>query len=105
MRADRLLSIMLLLQVHQRVTSRELARRLEVSERTIHRDMDALGAAGIPVYAERGVSGGWADRYWDEAGELWPPRPPGSADGGMQRQHQRGCEWRRGRGEDWEEEV
>jgi len=60
MRADRLLSIMLLLQVHQRVTSRELARRLEVSERTIHRDMEALGAAGIPIYAERGASGGWA---------------------------------------------
>jgi len=60
MRADRLLSILLVLQVHQRVTSRELARRLEVSERTIHRDMDALGAAGIPVYAERGAGGGWA---------------------------------------------
>src|ERR1041385_643527 len=60
MRADRLLSIMLLLQVHRRVTSRELARRLEVSERTIHRDMDALGTAGIPIYAERGAGGGWA---------------------------------------------
>ena len=47
MRADRLLSILLLLQVRQRVTARELARRLEVSTRTIYRDMDALSGAGI----------------------------------------------------------
>ncbi|MGH9761311.1 MAG: helix-turn-helix transcriptional regulator, partial [Blastocatellia bacterium] len=60
MRADRLLSIMLLLQVHRRVTSRQLARQLEVSERTIHRDMEALSRAGIPVFAERGAGGGWA---------------------------------------------
>src|SRR5262250_3386801 len=59
MRADRLLSIMLLLQVHRTMTSRDLAQRLEVSERTIHRDMEALGAAGIPVIAERGAGGGW----------------------------------------------
>src|SRR5947209_13448846 len=59
MRADRLLSILLLLQVRRRLTARELAARLEVSERTIHRDMEGLSAAGIPVYAERGAGGGW----------------------------------------------
>ena len=59
MRADRLLSILLLLQVHQRLTAREFAKRLEVSERTIHRDMEALSAAGFPVFAERGIGGGW----------------------------------------------
>lgn len=58
MRADRLLSIMLLLQVHRRITARELAKRLEVSERTIYRDMEALSTAGIPVTAERGTGGG-----------------------------------------------
>jgi predicted DNA-binding transcriptional regulator YafY len=41
------------------MTARELAKRLEVSQRTIHRDMGALGIAGIPVRAERGVGGGW----------------------------------------------
>jgi predicted DNA-binding transcriptional regulator YafY len=59
MRADRLLSILLLLQVRGRITARELARRLEVSERTIYRDMGALGSAGVPLLAERGPSGGW----------------------------------------------
>jgi predicted DNA-binding transcriptional regulator YafY len=59
MRADRLLSILLLLQVHRRLTARTLAERLEVSERTILRDMEALSGSGVPVVAERGAGGGW----------------------------------------------
>src|SRR5437868_3448483 len=60
MRGDRLLSILLLLQAHGRLTARRLAARLEVSERTILRDMEALSGSGVPVVAERGVGGGWS---------------------------------------------
>ena len=59
MRADRLVSILLAMQAQKRVTARELAERLEVSERTIYRDMEALSMAGIPLLSERGPNGGW----------------------------------------------
>ncbi len=59
MRADRLLILLLLLQTRGRVTAQTLAKRLEVSERTIYRDLEALSLAGVPVYAEQGPGGGW----------------------------------------------
>src|SRR5262249_15753905 len=59
MRAGRLLSILLLLHVHGRMTARELSERLGVSERTIVRDMEALSGSGVPVLADRGSRGGW----------------------------------------------
>lgn len=59
MRAGRLVSIVLLLQAEGRLTSRQLAERLEVTERTILRDMEELSASGVPVYSERGARGGW----------------------------------------------
>jgi len=71
MKADRLLSALLLLQSRGRVTGREMAERLEVSGRTIHRDMEALGAAGVPVYALRGARGGW------QLDEDWRTQVPG----------------------------
>ncbi|GAB2571357.1 helix-turn-helix transcriptional regulator [Gracilibacillus alcaliphilus] len=60
MRGDRLVSILLLLQSHGQMTAKELAEKLEVSERTIYRDMEALSGTGIPVLAERGKNGGWS---------------------------------------------
>ena len=60
MLADRLLALLLLLQTRGRVTAQSLSKRLEVSERTVYRDLVALSMAGVPVYAERGPGGGWS---------------------------------------------
>jgi predicted DNA-binding transcriptional regulator YafY len=60
MRASRLLSILILLQLRGRLTADALAAEFEVSERTIYRDIDALSMAGVPVYGDRGPGGGFA---------------------------------------------
>lgn len=60
MRASRLLSILLMLQARGRLTAGELARELEVSERTVYRDLTDLGAAGVPVVGKRGEGGGYS---------------------------------------------
>ncbi len=96
MRADRLLSLLLLLQNRGKIKARELAERLEVSRRTIYRDLDALSRAGVPVYAEPGPAGGvslsegyrsrWTSLSVDEAQALASLQAPGSpADLGLSR--------------------
>ena len=71
MKSTRLLSALMLLQAHGRLSSRELAERLEISERTAHRDMEALSQAGVPVFALRGAQGGW------ELTKGWRTKVPG----------------------------
>src|SRR6185437_6357512 len=60
MRADRLVAVLLLMQARGRVTAAEVAAELEVSVATARRDLEALSAAGVPVYPQSGRGGGWS---------------------------------------------
>jgi predicted DNA-binding transcriptional regulator YafY len=74
MKSDRLLSALMLLQADGRLSSREIAERLDISQRTAHRDMEALCIAGIPLIAHRGAQGGW------ELQKSWRTKVPGHDD-------------------------
>ena len=58
MKADRLISILMLLQLHKQLTANDLAKRLEVSVRTIYRDIESLCSLGVPIFTNRGTKGG-----------------------------------------------